>query len=413
MTIAISTDKSGINGVGDAVSSANMMLFANDVDNVINNILNGIQAADKLLFSAADTEQIVSGATDVPTKALMTYSAETGTSDILNTIGVSNLRFVVIKAASGHAITVNGTGLGNITSADGSSILLSGDRAALLFCHNGQWGMIGSAGGTVGTAPLHQFGSAVDPTPNEDSNDGYSAGSQWINTTADRAFINVDPTAGLAIWKRTTQPRNRWFIRAANASALGVGVANPTVANAPANSNDNANSFITLPSTAVIGNLGGWVTSSFNLVRSSLDPTIEIYVKTDATNTTERLWVGLISADITNVDDPAAGTKFIGFRFSTNAADAGWMPVLDDGATMNVGTVLGGVLGNSTVYKLKMRIVSGGTPTCYFSVNDGAEQAMTTNFPAIATDLGAVCRAIPLAASIRLLNFASFDVIWG
>lgn len=415
MTIAVSADKSGINQTTDAVSSANMMLFANDVDNIINNILNGIQAADKLLFSAADTEQIVGGVVGVPTKALMTYSAETGTADILNTIGVSNLRFLVIKPASGHSITINGTGSGNITSADGNSVILTGDRAALLFCHNSQWGMIGSAGGTVGSAPLHQLGSAVDPTPGEDSGDGYGVGSQWINTTADRAFINVDATATLAIWKRTTQPKNKWGVRAANASPLAVGIANPTLANAGANANDSSNSFMTLVTTAAAGNLGGWITASFNLIRPSHDPTFEILVKTGAAAdlANQRLWIGLVDAEITNVDTLAAGREFIGFRYSSVAADPGWMPVLNDGTTQSVGTVLGGAIAAATVYKLRVRVVSGGTPTAYFSVNDGAEQAMTANFPPIATDLGAIVRNIAVTAVIRTVNFSTFDLQWG
>jgi hypothetical protein len=89
------------------------------------------------------------------------------------------------------------------------------------------------------------------------------------------------------------------------------------------------------------------------------------------------------------------------------------MPVLIDGSTQNVGSVLGGAITVSTVYKLKIRIVSGGTPTAYFSVNDGAEQAMTTNFPAIATDMGAICRCIATTAAIRSFSFSTFDAQWG
>lgn len=410
MTIAISLDKTGINQTTDDVSSANIMLFANDVDNTFNDVLNGVQAFDKQLFTAATTMTIdADGAIGVPTQAFINVSAWSGTSDFLDTIGVSNNTFLVIKPTSGHTIVVVGDGSGNITSSDGGSFFLTGDQTALLYCQNSQWSLIGSSYSTAGLA---NFGASTDPTPGDDTGDGYSVGSHWVNTTADRAFINVDATASAAIWKRITPPKNKWGIRAANASALSMGIASVTVANSPANANDSTDTFMTLPSTAAAGNLAGWITASFNLIRSSFDPTIEIWVKTSSDLTSQRLWIGLVDADITNVDTLAAGREFIGFRYSTNTVDAGWMPVLHDGTTQNVGTALVAI-ATSTVYKLKIRIVSGGTPTAYFSVNDGAEQSMQTNFPAIATDLGAVCRVIPIAASIRSLSFSSFSVQWG
>lgn len=48
----------------------------------------------------------------------------------------------------------------------------------------------------------NNIGSASDPTVNDDTNDGYSVGSVWINTTASpkRIFQLVDPTAGAAVW---------------------------------------------------------------------------------------------------------------------------------------------------------------------------------------------------------------------
>lgn len=39
------------------------------------------------------------------------------------------------------------------------------------------------------------------PTSSDDSADGYSLGSLWINTTTDKAYICVDSTAGASVWK--------------------------------------------------------------------------------------------------------------------------------------------------------------------------------------------------------------------
>jgi hypothetical protein len=36
---------------------------------------------------------------------------------------------------------------------------------------------------------------------NDDSTAGYTVGSVWIDTTAKRAYILVDATAGAAVWE--------------------------------------------------------------------------------------------------------------------------------------------------------------------------------------------------------------------
>jgi len=55
----------------------------------------------------------------------------------------------------------------------------------------------------AGTVVVHKsnLAAAVDPTVNEDSGDGYSVGSVWINTTADKVFFAADVAVGAAVWK--------------------------------------------------------------------------------------------------------------------------------------------------------------------------------------------------------------------
>ncbi|RTK98730.1 MAG: hypothetical protein EKK57_11170 [Proteobacteria bacterium] len=51
---------------------------------------------------------------------------------------------------------------------------------------------------------LANLSAAVDPSINADSAAGYSIGSVWINTTADRVWMCVDNSAGSAIWDLIT-----------------------------------------------------------------------------------------------------------------------------------------------------------------------------------------------------------------
>ena len=47
----------------------------------------------------------------------------------------------------------------------------------------------------------HNFSASSAPAASDDSALGYSAGSQWYDTTADEIYLCVDATAGAAVWK--------------------------------------------------------------------------------------------------------------------------------------------------------------------------------------------------------------------
>ena len=57
---------------------------------------------------------------------------------------------------------------------------------------------------TPAGAQLNNFSASTAPTINDDSGDGYSVGSRWINTTSDEEYVCVDSTGGAAVWKNTT-----------------------------------------------------------------------------------------------------------------------------------------------------------------------------------------------------------------
>lgn len=48
----------------------------------------------------------------------------------------------------------------------------------------------------------NNLSATANPTIDDDSDDGYSVGSLWVNVTDDKAFIALDITVGAAIWKR-------------------------------------------------------------------------------------------------------------------------------------------------------------------------------------------------------------------
>jgi hypothetical protein len=50
----------------------------------------------------------------------------------------------------------------------------------------------------------NNFSATADPDADNDSTEGYSEGSRWLNTTTDESYVCVDPAEGAAIWLNTS-----------------------------------------------------------------------------------------------------------------------------------------------------------------------------------------------------------------
>jgi hypothetical protein len=60
----------------------------------------------------------------------------------------------------------------------------------------------------LGTQPRHTDTTA--PTVNDDTGDGYSVGTIWLDTTNDRMYIAIDVSAGAAVWKEVAEIHGTW-----------------------------------------------------------------------------------------------------------------------------------------------------------------------------------------------------------
>ena len=65
-------------------------------------------------------------------------------------------------------------------------------------------GFVRKTGAGAYEAIKSNLNASVAPAVGDDSNDGYAVGSEWINTTADKAFICLDASVGAAVWTETT-----------------------------------------------------------------------------------------------------------------------------------------------------------------------------------------------------------------
>lgn len=57
-----------------------------------------------------------------------------------------------------------------------------------------------AAAASAALVPLSKYDATTNPTVNDDSGDGYSVGSVWINTTTRQVFTCEDATVGAAVW---------------------------------------------------------------------------------------------------------------------------------------------------------------------------------------------------------------------
>jgi hypothetical protein len=91
---------------------------------------------------------------------------------------------VWVKSSVGLATEVANTPAGNISATTVQAALneLDTEKAS------------------AGDVPKVNFAATASPTTGDDSADGYSVGSIWIDTTNDRIFKCVDATEGAAVW---------------------------------------------------------------------------------------------------------------------------------------------------------------------------------------------------------------------
>lgn len=59
-------------------------------------------------------------------------------------------------------------------------------------------------GSTQTSLAKNNLSAVAAPTVNDDSADGYSIGSRWIDTSGQEEYVCISPALGAAVWKGTT-----------------------------------------------------------------------------------------------------------------------------------------------------------------------------------------------------------------
>ncbi len=172
----------------------------------------------------------------------------------------------------------------------------------------------------------------------------------------------------------STERRSCW-LHCTPGTIVNMGIAAPTETGAVGSNVDATSVWRQYTSGAGAGAQAGHDMVTF--VRIGHNPKFVVYLRTGATITGIRHWIGLSSAGMTNADTHAA--HCLAFRFSTVAGDTGFIGVSRDGASQSV-TAAMGTYAASTVYRL----------TCEF---DGTTATFTVEAEAAGTSASATLAA--------------------
>ena len=121
-----------------------------------------------------------------------------------------------------------------------------------------------------------------------------------------------------------------------------------------------------------------------------IDDDVDLWatVNTDPTAVTAtRIWFGWCNAAMTDTISAPAYTgalqaMLIRYLSDGNGVWEGFTSAGGSGAGTRNNTTTLGTPAAATTYKLRIRFVRSGTPTVYFSVNDGTEVSLTSTIPA-------------------------------
>ena len=136
------------------------------------------------------------------------WSAEIAAGDLFTIVG-DNAWYEVASVGSNTSITLSANYAG--TTGSGKSYAISRDFTTRLALPYPQKGDIETASiikrafeqiDTETNIATANYSATSAPTANDDSGDGYSIGSWWVNVTADEAYLCVDSTVGAAVWTK-------------------------------------------------------------------------------------------------------------------------------------------------------------------------------------------------------------------
>lgn len=163
-----------------------------------------------------------------------------------------------------------------------------------------------------------------------------------------------------------------------------------TLTGTASNVSDSTGHYVQLSGTS--GNAGVQIATT-ECLKTEIGPIVTFVIKTGAVLpiTTERLWVGFSSADLSATDSPT-GAHVMAFRYAFDAdGTAFWRTVTNDGGA-DTGTTGTSTIAIAISTRYVLTIDATDATSIKFYVNGAlATTAHTTNLPTVTTAMGCQC----------------------
>lgn len=196
-------------GVAGALrnTTASLANLEGDAETVADNIAS----VNTVATNIANVNAVAADATDIGTVATNIANVNTVAGSIANVNSVagsiSNVNTVATDIANVNTVATNMTNINTVAGISANVTTVAGDSAdintlaAISTDITTVAGIASDVTDAANNIPLSNRTATTDPTVNDDTADGYSEGSLWVNTSTNTIFLCADPAAGAAVWQ--------------------------------------------------------------------------------------------------------------------------------------------------------------------------------------------------------------------
>ncbi len=203
-----------------------------------------------------------------------------------------------------------------------------------------------------GTSVLNKYDATTAPSTSNDTTEGYSVGSVWVDVTADERYVCLDASEGAAVWAKSTvgTAAEVVFTPAGNIAAVTVQAAIEELDTEKAPALGADDNYVTDAEKTVIGNTSGTNTGDEAAADETTAGVAEIATAAEVATGTDN--GRIVSPD--GLAGSYAGTKsvqVVAFDYATDVATG------DGAAYFRVPSALNGM----NLVAVAARVITAGT----------------------------------------------------